>query len=187
MTDGPLRIRRLATADLTADEIAAIRAMLVAAFDDPDEPEEAFTEDDWQHALDGVHVVADVHGAIVAHASVVERELRAGGRPLRTGYVEAVASEPALQGRGHGTAVMTEIGTIIREGFELGALGTGAHHFYERLGWDVWPGPTAVRTDSGERRTPVEDGDILILRTPTTPALDEHSTLSCPWRPGDVW
>jgi hypothetical protein len=82
---------------------------------------------------------------------------------------------------------MAEIGAIIRQGFELGALGTGAHHFYERLGWHVWLGPTAVRIESGERRTPVEDGDILVLRTPTTPTLDERSTLSCPWRPGDVW
>jgi aminoglycoside 2'-N-acetyltransferase I len=187
MTGGPFRIRRLATADLTPAEIAAILTMLVAAFDDPNEPEEAFSEDDWQHALGGVHVVAEVDGTIVAHASVVERELHAGGRALRTGYVEAVASVPARQGRGYGTAVMTEIGAIIREGFELGALGTGAHHFYERLGWHVWPGPTAVRTESGERRTPVEDGDILVLRTPTTPALDERSTLSCPWRSGDVW
>jgi len=36
MTGGPFRIRRLATADLTPAVIAAIRTMLVAAFDDPD-------------------------------------------------------------------------------------------------------------------------------------------------------
>jgi aminoglycoside 2'-N-acetyltransferase I len=118
---------------------------------------------------------------------VVPRELQVDGRPVRAGYVEAVATAPDAQGRGHGTAVMEEIGAIIRHGYELGALGTGAHHFYERLGWRVWPGPTAVRTATGQLRTPDVDGDILVLRTPTTPPLDERATLSCDWRPGDVW
>jgi aminoglycoside 2'-N-acetyltransferase I len=187
MTEPSLRIRRLPTADLTADDVATLRSMLVAAFHDPDEPEEAFSDDDWQHGIGGTHVIAEVDGEIVAHASVVERELHVGGRPLRTGYVEAVATAPDRQGQGYGTAVMTEIGEMVRVGYQLGALGTGAHHFYERLGWHVWPGPTAVRTAEGERRTPGEDGDILVLWTSTTPPLDEMATLSCEWRPGDVW
>ena len=182
-----VRLRRLPTDQLTDREVLSVRALLVAAFHDPDEPEEAFSEDDWLHALGGVHIVAEIDGTIVAHASVVERDLRVGGRPLRTGYVEAVATAPDAQGHGHGTMVMEEIGAIIHDRYELGALGTGAHHFYERLGWRVWPGPTAVRTAEGEERTPGVDGDVLVLRTPTTPPLDEEATLSCDWRPGDVW
>jgi aminoglycoside 2'-N-acetyltransferase I len=69
----------------------------------------------------------------------------------------------------------------------MGALGTGAHHFYERLGWRTWRGPTSVRTVTGERRTPDEDGFVMILTTPTSPALDLDLPLSCEWRPGDVW
>src|ERR671912_273253 len=41
----------------------------------------------------------------------------------------------------------------IRARFELGALGTGRHAFYERLGWRTWQGPTSVRTRDGEQRT----------------------------------
>jgi aminoglycoside 2'-N-acetyltransferase I len=182
-----LHVRRLLTDELSDDDVRQLRALLVAAFDDPDEPDEAFSEEDWQHGLGGTHVIADLDGRIVAHASVVERELRVGGRPIRTGYVEAVATARAEQGRGFGTAVMEEIDAIVRDGYELGALGTGAHHFYERLGWQVWPGPTAVRTLSGEQRTADDDGNILVLRTPTTPPLDEEATISCDWRPGDVW
>src|SRR4051812_6566206 len=180
-------IRRVTTGELTPEEITELRALLWAAFDDPDEPDEAFSEDDWQHGLGGVHVVLRVAGKIVAHASLVDRDLRVAGRRLRAGYVEAVATAPTEQGHGYGTAVLTEIGAIIRERYELAALGTGAHHFYERLGWEVWPGPTAVRTAEGEIRTPNEDGDILVLRTSATPVLDDTSTLSCEWRPGDVW
>jgi aminoglycoside 2'-N-acetyltransferase I len=182
-----VRVRRVSTDQLTDGELQALHRMLVAAFEDPAEPEAALTEDDWQHALGGIHVLAEVEGAIVAHASVVERELRVGPRPLRTGYVEAVATEPDARSRGLGTAVMEEIGVILREQYELGALGTGAHHFYERLGWRAWPGPTAVRTAAGEQRTSDADGFVMVLRTPATPPLDEAATLTCDWRPGDVW
>ncbi len=157
-----------------------LRELLERAFDD-------FTEDDWEHGLGGMHFLAEVDGRIVAHASVVERELQAGGRPLRTGYVEAVATDPADQGRGFGTQVLEAAGAYIRDRFELGALGTGAFHFYERLGWLRWEGPLFVRTDDGSVRTPDEDGYVLVLATRSSPPLDRTAALSCDWRPGDVW
>ena len=36
-------------------------------------------------------------------------------------------------------------------------------------------------------RPPEDDGDIMVLATPSSPTLDRHAVLSCPWRPGDVW
>lgn len=164
--------------------MAAIRAILWAAFPPG---EEGFTEDDWQHALGGTHFLLEIDGAIAAHGSVVERELHVGGVPLRTGYVEAVATDPARQGRGLGTRLMTDVNAHIRAEFEVGALGTGSHHFYERLGWMTWQGPSSVRTAHGLERTPDEDGYILVLATPASPALDLHAPISCEWRPGDVW
>jgi aminoglycoside 2'-N-acetyltransferase I len=72
--------------------------------------------------------------------------------------------------------------------YALGGLDTGSHGFYERLGWERWRGPTSVRAAEGERRTPEEDGYVMILRTPGTPAdLDVDAPISCDWRPGDVW
>jgi aminoglycoside 2'-N-acetyltransferase I len=185
MTDR-LAVRCVPTAELTPDEIEQLRVLLWVAFDDPD-PEERFTEDDWQHALGGMHVVVDLHGRIASHASVVRRELHVGGRPLRTGYVEAVATAPHHQGEGLGTAVMREVGTYLDDHFQLGALGTGSQGFYERLGWEVWRGPSSVRTDDGERPTPDEDGYIMVRRTPATPPLDATAPISCEWRRGDVW
>ena len=145
------------------------------------------TEEDWEHALGGTHVLAEEGARIVSHAAVVERTLHVGERPIRTGYVEAVATAPDRQGSGLGTRVMEEAGAIIREGYALGALGTGAHHFYARLGWMTWPGPTAVRSATGLRRTPGEDGYIMVLRTPTTPELDLQATLGADERSGDAW
>jgi aminoglycoside 2'-N-acetyltransferase I len=180
----PARLRRVPTSELTNQEVEGIRAGLWAAFPPGDE---GFTEDDWQHALGGMHVVLDDDDGLIAHAAVVERELHVAGQPLRTGYLEAVATDPARQGRGYGTRVMTDADDYVRAQFELGALGTGAHHFYERLGWRTWLGPASVRTSMGEVRTPDEEGYILVLETPTSPVLDLTAPISCEWRPGDVW
>jgi aminoglycoside 2'-N-acetyltransferase I len=172
------------TADLSEAEIRAIRRLLWAAFPPGDD---GITEDDWQHALGGVHFLVELDGEIVAHAAIVERALEVAGQPLRTGYVEAVATKPSRQGRGLGTLVMLDFASHLDGAFELGALGTGSHHFYERLGWRTWRGPTSVRTKDGPRPTPGEDGYILVLTTAASPALDLESPISCDWRPGDAW
>ena len=180
-----IRVRRLPTDELTPAEVEAIRTLLEAAFGSDEE--ERFREEDWQRVIGGVHFVLDVEGEIVAHAAVVEREIRVGARPLRTGYVEAVATAPPHQGKGFGSTVMREVAQYIGQHFQLGALGTGSHGFYERLGWQTWRGPSYVRTDTGAQPTPQEDGYILVLRTPSSPPLDLNAPISCEWRPGDVW
>lgn len=177
-------VRRVATSELTASEISEIQRLLWAAFESDDD---GFTETDWEHALGGLHFVLQVSGAIVAHAAVVERVVQVSDQPLRTGYVEAVATLPSRQGQGYGSRVMEEVTAYIRTSFELGALGTGRHAFYERLGWLTWQGPSSVRTVYGTRRTPDDDGYILVLPTRATPPLDLSAPISCDWRPGDVW
>ena len=88
-----LRLRQLSTPELTRSEVAASRALMDAAFGSDEE--EGFSDDDWQHAVGGVHFVLELDGEIVAHAAVIEREIHVGGQALRTGYVEAVATAPA--------------------------------------------------------------------------------------------
>jgi aminoglycoside 2'-N-acetyltransferase I len=179
------RLRRLSTPELTRSEVAAIRALLERAFGSDEE--ERFTDGDWDHSLGGVHFVLDVAGEIVAHASVVKRELHIGGRPLRTGYVEAVATEPGRQGAGFGSLVMSDVTSWVRDRFELGGLGTGRQAFYQRLGWLTWKGPSSVRMGDSERSTPEDDGYIMVLPTPSSPALDVTLPINCDWRSGDVW
>ena len=185
-SDDALAIRAAPTSALGAEELFAIRSLLDRAFGS--DPEERFEEADWQHALGGLHVIAVLAGRIVGHASVVPRTLWLDGRPTRTGYVEAVATAPSFQGRGIGTAVMREAGRHLDASYELGALGTGEHGFYERLGWRTWQGPSFVRAPDGERRTPDEDGFILVLETRTThQPLRFDVPIACDWRAGDVW
>lgn len=180
-----LLVAELRTEDLTREQTSAIRELLWAAF--ADDEDGGFDEDDWEHALGGAHFIGTLDGRIVAHAAVVERALEIAGVPLRTGYVEAVAATPTEQRRGHGTAVMRAVNAHVTERYELGALGTGSHGFYERLGWQVWRGATFVRAADGLRATPDEDGYVMVLLTPASQSLDLNAAISCEWRPGDVW
>ena len=169
---------------LSTEQTAAVRALLWAAFGDG---EDAMTEDDWQHAAGGVHFLAEIDGEIVAYASVAERVLEIDGRPLRTGYVEAVATAVGRQDQGIGSRLMGVVNDYIGGRFELGALGTGRHAFYERLGWLTWKGPSWVRAPEGPRRTPDEDGYILVRPTPASPELNLAAPISCDFRLGDAW
>jgi aminoglycoside 2'-N-acetyltransferase I len=179
------RIRRSSTDDLTPSDIAAIRDLLVMAFGT--DPEDAFRDTDWEHALGGTHFVLELDGEIVGHASVVERIIEVDGQPFRTGYVEAVGVAPDHQGAGLGSHLMADVTVWIEERFELGALGTGRNRFYERLGWQTWRGPTSVRTPQGTQRSPDEDGAILVLTTRSTPPFDLAAPISSDWRAGDAW
>ena len=82
---------------------------------------------------------------------------------------------------------MSRIGELIRERYRLGALSTGVHAFYESLGWERWLGPTFVTGMDGVVRTPDDDDDVLILRTPSSPQFDLRGDMICDWRSGDVW
>ena len=177
-------VRRLSSDELTPREVASLRGLFDASWPDP---EDAFAHEDLLHAMGGVHFVVETDGAIVSHASVVERELHTGGHRLATGYVEAVATLPEHRRLGYASATMEEVGRHIDRSFPLGALGTGLHAFYERLGWITWKGPTFVRADGGLEPTLDEDGYILVRLTPTSPQLDLSAPISCDWRPGDVW
>jgi aminoglycoside 2'-N-acetyltransferase I len=179
-----IAIRTVTTAALSDADTAAIQAVLTAAFER--DQHGGFTWDDWLHAIGGTHVVIEANGVIVGHASVVERMLEIAGRPVRTGYVEAVAITPSLQRNGLGSLLMRAVNLHLHA-FDLGALGTGTQPFYQQLGWLIWQGPTGVRVDGAFQQTPDEDGYILVLPTPTSPPFDLTERISCDWRPGDAW
>lgn len=167
--------------DLSAATLARLRPLLDAAF--PGD----FSDDDWAHALGGVHVWIEVDGEPISHASVVTRRIECDGQVLDVGYVEAVATAAANRRCGYGSAVMARINTIIRDRFVIGLLSTGTHTFYERLGWQRWTGPTFVDAPDGRRATPGDDGDVMLLPTPRTPSLNLDGPIVCDWRAGDVW
>lgn len=183
MIDRRLRIAQ--SDELEAEELDELTRLCEAAFD------ESFASA-WERVGPGLHVIAESGRRIVSHAMIVDRRIYFGHEAdiaLDVGYVEHVASLPEAQGQGHGTATMRRIGQIIGEEYALGALGTGSNAFYERLGWETWAGPTSVRMPDGERvRSAAEDGHVMILRTPRTPAdLSLDAPISIDWRPEEPW
>jgi aminoglycoside 2'-N-acetyltransferase I len=176
-------LKRAHTADLDTPSRAEIRALLDDAFDGD------FSDDDWEHTLGGVHVLLCEAGALIGHASVVQRRLVTGGLALRTGYVEGVAVRGDRRGRGLGGAVMSVAEDVVRSAYDLGALSAGgrAARFYEGRGWSRWEGATWALSPDGPQRTEDEDGGVFVLPTPTTAALDRAADIACDWRAGDVW
>ena len=177
MTD--LQVRQ--TRDLSPEDLLAIRSLLDVSFDG------AFTDDDWEHTLGGVHVFVRQDAAVISHAAIVERRLLADDTALKTGYVEGVATTPERRHRGLASAVMREANRIISASFDLGALSTDIHDLYLALGWERWEGPTFVDTAHGRVRTEDEDAGIMVLRTSKTADVRLTCSLTCNARRGDAW
>ncbi len=169
------------THELSRSFLNALRTLLDAAF------EGDFNDEDWQHAIGGLHVwMLDGHD-VVSHGSLVSRTLQCSGHRVNAGYVEAMATGDAHRRRGYGTQIMNHLNGLIRERYQVGALSTGTHPFYETLDWTRWRGPTSVDGPGGRHRTPDDDGSIMVLRTSASPPLDLDGEIVCDWRPGDVW
>ncbi len=133
------------------------------------------------------HLVGRLGDQLVSHAMWVTRWLQVEDRqPLKTAYVEMVATHPAHQHRGFASQIMRQLAAEIAQ-YDLGALcpNTDVMSFYARLGWEIWRGPLHIR--GAEGFTPTPDETVMILRLPHTPALDLDAPLSAEWRPGELW
>ena len=173
--------RLVHTADLDSETRQDVCQMVTTAFGDD------FTENDWEHALGGMHALIWRHGAIIAHAAVVQRRLMYHGDALRCGYVEGVAVREDCRGQGLLHALMDGCEQVVRGAYQLGALSSSARarRMYTARGWSPWRGPTSVLTPTGPTRTPDDDGTVFVL--PVEISLDTSADLMCDWRAGDVW
>jgi aminoglycoside 2'-N-acetyltransferase I len=173
--------RLIHTADLDSEARQRVRQMVTEAFVGD------FTETDWEHTLGGMHAVICRHGAIIAHAAVVQRRLFYRGAALRCGYVEGVAVREDWRGKGLVSALLDGVEQVMRGAYQLGALSSSerARRLYTSRGWLPWRGPTSVLAPTGPTRTPEDDGSIFVL--PVGISLDTSAELMCDWRAGDVW
>jgi hypothetical protein len=105
------------TADLGVVTLVAPRALLDDVFG------VEMTDHAWGHAQGGVHALIWDAGQLVGHGAVVARQLRHRRRLLRAGYIEAVGVRVDAHRRGHGAAIMEVLERIVRDGYDLGAVG----------------------------------------------------------------
>ncbi len=170
------------TSQLETHRFAQLRRLCETAFDGD------FDAFDFDHALGGMHaLVVDADDQLLAHAAVVARAVLVGDRPLRCGYVEAVAVAPQHQRRGFGGAVMTAVEEVIERAYDLGALGASdaGARLYRTHGWRAWRGSLGVLSPDGWVPTPDDEGAVLVRAVGVNVSFDER--LTCDWRAGDVW
>ena len=152
---------------------------------------DAHQEEDFRNLFsylppDGLHVLADLGDELVGHAVVTTRWLQPLDLPLlRTAYVDAVATSPAQQRQGVGSAVMSHLASAVVD-FDVACLETERVSFYARLGWEEWRGSLAGRTDEGLIPTPDQQG-VMVLRLPRTPELDLDTLLTIEVHPARIW
>ena len=152
----------------------------------------AHQEDDFKNLFSyvpsgGLHFLAFQGEQLVSHALVTTRWLQPEGQSLlKTAYVDAVATLPADQRQGHGSAVMRHLASAIDGEYVIACLETERVEFYEQLGWQIWRGPLAGRSEQSLVPTPEQNG-IMILRLSQTPALDLDSTLTIECQDERIW
>lgn len=135
----------------------------------------------------GWHFLAYLDNQLVSHALVTTRWLQPEGQPeLKTAYIDAVATLPAVQGQGYASALLRQMAKAINGEYIIACLETERTTFYERLGWEVWRGPLAGRSKDGLIPTPDQTG-IMILRLSQTPPLDLDCELTIECQDGRIW
>jgi aminoglycoside 2'-N-acetyltransferase I len=148
--------------------------------------DERFGDYDWEHALGGQHVLIHDDAGVVGHGALVMRRLLHGGRALRAGYVEAVATAATHRRRGVGSTVMSALEELA-SAYDLLALGATDDGvlLYESRGWQRWRGRLLALTPDGVVRTDEDEGWLFVL--PGDADVDLDGDLTCDWRPGDLW
>ena len=179
--DEHLKLEVLYADQLTSKQLGEIHALCKRAYAIYD----VDLEDLFQQFTDTTHVIGWWGSAMVSHAMWVTRWLQPSNQPpLRTAYVEMVATEPEFQGRGFASSVMRRLTSAIYD-FELGGLSPAEPMLYMKLGWVFWDGPLSIRTKDGLIPTPGDS--VMVLSLPKTPALDLSLPLSAEWREGEFW
>ncbi|MFI8292372.1 GNAT family N-acetyltransferase [Streptomyces sp. NPDC085614] len=177
-----MTVRTAPTHAVGAERLRAVRGMLDDAFDGD------FSDEDWDHALGGVHAWIEDGRGVVAHGSVVMRRVRYRGRSYRVGYVEGVAVRADRRRKGLGGAVMAELERVIDGTYPFGALSASDEGaaLYRARGWEVWGGRIQVLGPDGVVDLPEEAGSTFlrpaaggVLPAPAAPLVFD-------WRDGDV-
>ncbi|KOY55075.1 MULTISPECIES: GNAT family N-acetyltransferase [unclassified Streptomyces] len=170
------------TSQLGADVLGEVRVLLGGAFDGD------FGDEDFEHALGGMHVLVREGGELVAHGSVVQRRVLHRGRALRTGYVEAVAVRADRRRRGLGGQVMAGLEGVIERAYVLGALSASddGARLYAGRGWAVWGGQIGALSPAGPVRLAEEEGSTYVWLPPGGVWGDPAGRLDFDWRDGDV-
>ena len=151
-----------------------------------------FSDADWEHALGGMHALICHHGALIAHAAVVQRRLLYRDTALRCGYVEGVAVREDWRGQGLARCIDGRGSNRC-----CAAPTNSARSACRRPAGTCTPRAAGCRgavrrrclAPAGVTRTPDDDNGLFVLPVglPNDLELDTTAEITCDWRDGDVW
>lgn len=122
-----------------------------------------FDEGDWLNSCGGIRVIGWLNNELVAHASIVPRQMWVNDSSLIVGYVEGVAVDPSMQNKGIGSLLLAKFTNECLASFEVSVLSTDAFAFYGRAGWKRFFGKSAVQHKNEVVSTPDEDETLMYL------------------------
>ncbi|MFF1341238.1 GNAT family N-acetyltransferase [Streptomyces sp. NPDC058290] len=177
-----IRTRLAHTSQLGPDLLGEVRALLDEAFDGE------FSDEDFEHALGGMHALVYEGERLTAHGSVVQRRVVHTDRAMRCGYVEAVAVRAGARRRGLGSAVMAGLEGVIGRAYVLGALSASdaGAALYTSRGWTVWGGRIGTLASPWPQALPEEEGSTYLWVPDGGVLPDPAQGLWFDWRNGDV-
>ncbi|MFH8580993.1 GNAT family N-acetyltransferase [Streptomyces zaomyceticus] len=177
-----MTVRTAPTHELGADRLRSARELLDAAFDDD------FSDEDWDHALGGVHAWIEDERGIAAHGALVMRRVLHRGRSHRVGYVEAVAVRADRRRQGLGGLVMDALERVADGTYAFAALSASddGAALYRARGWRTWEGRIEVLGPEGVVRLPDEEGSTFVRPAAGRTLPDTAAPLTFDWRDGDV-
>ncbi|MFM7889272.1 MAG: GNAT family N-acetyltransferase [Actinomycetota bacterium] len=173
------QITRRTDADLDHLAEVSLRALLFDAF------EGDFSQEDWEHTNGGLRFLGYLGAELVAHGSVIKRNVRIDEEDLKIGYVEGLAVAPLYWRRGFGSKLMSEITSYCKTEFRICMLSTGEKDFYRKLGWLDFEGESYVFRNGVEVRTADEDEGLMYL--PGSVNSPTMTKVVCEAREGDDW
>ena len=174
-----IQIIRVSDSELVSLTEVNLRALLADAF------EGDFSQEDWEHTNGGLRFLGYLGAELVAHGSVIRRNVRIDEEDLKIGYVEGLAVAPLYWRRGFGSKLMSEITSYCKNEFRISMLSTGEKDFYRKLGWLDFEGDSYVFRNGVEVRTADEDEGLMYL--PRSVGSLSLAKVVCEAREGDDW
>jgi len=106
-----------------------------------------------------LHVLRYENGRLVAKASILKHQVFVNGQPVWVAGVGGVVTVPAVQGRGHASAIMEYVAVYIRDhlGMSFGLLfcREALVRFYVRFGWHLIQDEVMINQPDGEVPSPL--------------------------------
>jgi len=145
-----------------------------------------FSQEDFRHTFGGLRFLGYFNQELVAHGSVIPRNMCIDEIQVQVGYIEGVAVIPKYWKKGFGSLLIAEITSYCRSQYSISMLSTVEKNFYSRHGWVEFEGESYVLSEGRELSTKEENETLMFLMGTNLEARSLNKAV-CNERTGDAW